>query len=290
MCVICIVFSNLQAVQSHLYDDYAALYYLLLNKWEHGQLQVTNVSPVPPKVFSRISGKVPAINVNRSDSSQFPTGNFQDKWQRMSDRDATMSVMDPNLVRYLKLGRRHTLGAAHNHMLMPPNDLGHLHEASECSSQTSDDSHVESRTVEPQVTEPLNLRGALTSGNVDSLPLQSSGSPLSRASLIQPHLRARMGRRASDGGPYAAAFRLYLEKRTPQLAQINSRGSLYESGAHSSTSSVKQLLLDKRGQEQEHITQSKEFLQYKEQVYISRQIYIFFVLYKFLYDFLLKSD
>ncbi|CAI8051578.1 Serine/threonine-protein kinase SIK1 [Geodia barretti] len=267
-----------QAVQSRLYDDYAALYYLLLNKWEHGQLQVSTTVPPTPHHRLSHSAAVPALNVNPSD---FPTGQSQDQWQHMSARQPPGSASwneypnDPNLVRYLKLGRRHTLGAAQNHMLIPPSDLGHLREASECSSQTSNDISINVSTAISPPHEPLSLRSALGGEQADAHSSQSGSSPLSRATLMQPQVRARMGRRASDGGPYAAVFRLYLEKRMPQLAQINSRGSLCESATHSSTSSVKQLLQEKKSQETQvgkQSTQSKEWLQYKDQILHHKQL------------------
>ena len=213
------------------------------------------------------------INVNASDITKSSTGAAANQWQHMAAGGASSSTWneypnDPNLARYLKLGRRHTLGAAHNHMLMPPSDLGHLREASECSSQTSNDIGIDITTTTSPI-EIRSLQSTLTSGHAETQS-QSGSSPLSRASLMQPLLKSRMGRRASDGGPYAAVFRLYLEKRMPQLAQIDSRGSLHDSTTLSS-SSVKQLLLDKKSQENQFgklSTQSKEWLQYKDQVSI----------------------
>lgn len=267
------IFFNCQAVQSRLYDDYAALYYLLLNKWEHGQLQVSTTFPSIPHHRLSHSGVLPVINVNTSDLSKSPTGPSQNHWFHIPTGDASGTGTwneypnDPNLVRYLKLGRRHTLGAAQNHTLLTPSNLGHLREASECSSQTSNELSTESGTA----TSPIELRtlqNALSTGQTEAQYPQSGSSPSSRPSLLQPQLRSRMGRRASDGGPYAAVFRLYLEKRMPQLAQINSQGFLHDSTTHSS-SSVKQLLQDKRTQEAQFgkpPNQSKEWLQYKDQV------------------------
>ena len=238
------------------------------------QVSTTMVLPAPHHKLSQ-SGAVPVISVNHSDPSQFTSNPPQSQWQRMSAGDASSSLTwneypnDPNLVRYLKLGRRHTLGAAQNHMLIPSRELGYLRETSECSSQTSNEGCVNASTAVTPVHEPLNLRSALASEQTDSQSLQSGSSPLSRATLMQPQVRARMGRRASDGGPYAAVFRLYLEKRMPQLAQINSRGSLCDSGTHSSTSSVKLLLQEKNSQEThfgKQSSQSKEWLQYMDQV------------------------
>ena len=214
------------------------------------------------------------ININASDLSQSPTGPSHNQWPHMATAEdlsgsATWNEYpnDPNLLRYLKLGRRHTLGAAHNHMLMAPSDLGHVREASECSSQTSNEISTDTATATPSF-EPRTLLSALSSGPTEAQHLQSGSSPSSRLALLQPQLRSRMGRRASDGGPYAAVFRLYLEKRNPQLAQINSRGSLHEATTLSS-SSVKHLLQDKRTQEIQcgkPPAQSKEWLHYKDQV------------------------
>ena len=231
------------------------------------------VPPIPHHRLSQ-SGVVPVINVNASDLSECPTGPVQNQWHHMAAGGMSSSSTwseypnDPNLARYLKLGRRHTLGAAHNHLLMTPSDLGHVREASECSSQMSNDICSDVATT----TSPIeigSLRSTLICGQAEPPSAQSGSSPLSRATLMQPQLRSRMGRRASDGGPYAAVFRLYLEKRIPHLAQIESRGSLRDSTTLSSSSSVKQLLQDKKSQEAPFgrlYTQSKEWMRYKDQV------------------------
>ena len=256
-----------------MYDDYAALYYLLLNKWEHGQLHVSSTAPPIPHHRLSQSGVPPVININASDASQSPTGLSHNQWHHMATEDLSGSETwneypnDPNLLRYLKLGRRHTLGAAHNHTLMAPSDLGHLREASECSSQTSNEISADTAMATPSF-EPRSLQSALSSGPAEAQHLQSGSSPSSRLALLQPQVRPRTGRRASDGGPYAAVFRLYLEKRNPHLAQINSRGSLHEATTLSS-SSVKHLLQDKKAQEVQcgKPAQSKEWLHYKDQVH-----------------------
>lgn len=236
-------------------------------------MQVSSTVP-PPTPHQRLSqgGVLPLININTSDLSKSPPGSSQNQWHHMVSGDASTSESwneysnDPNLARYLQLGRRHTLGAAHNHMLMPPKDLGHLCESTEYSSQTSTD-------ICPENTSTLiqgSLQSALTGGPVETQTVSTGNSPLSRAALLQPQSRSRStGRRASDGGPYAAVFRLYLEKRVPQLAQINSRGSLRDSTTLPS-SSVKQLLQEKKPQETpsgKPPAQSKEWLHYKDQVY-----------------------
>lgn len=253
-----------------------------MNKWEHGQLHVSTAVPptcIPHHRLSQ-SGVLPVINVNTSELSKSPPGPSHDHWCHIpGDASGTATwneyPNDPNLVRYLKLGRRHTLGAAQNHMLMTPSNLGHLREASECSSQTSNELSTENATP----TEPGTLQSALSTGQAEAHYSQSGTSPSSRPSLLQPQMRSRMGRRASDGGPYAAVFRLYLEKRMPQLAQINSQGFLNDSTTLSS-SSVKQLLQDKRTQEAQFgkpPNQSKEWLQYKDQVLVLC-MYMYFTL------------
>lgn len=219
---------------------------------------------------------IPLININASDLSKSPPATSQSQWHHMAAGDTSGSESwseysnDPNLARYLQLGRRHTLGAAHNRMLMPPNDLGHLREASECSSQTSDEICPVS-TATTLTLDQGSLTSALTSVQTEAQSVHSGNTPLSRAAQLQPQSRSRsIGRRASDGGPYAAVFRLYLEKRMPQLAQINSRGSLHDNTTLSS-SSVKQLLQDKNTQETligKPPIQSKEWLHYKDQVHV----------------------
>lgn len=262
-------------MQSRSYDDYAALYYLLLSKWEKGNLQIPSTAPPVPYPRLSQSGIVPVINVNTSDlvpSTSVP----KNPWHHMPTGGVSQMTEgwdeypnDPTLARYLKLGRRHTLGAAQNHMLLPPSDLGHLREASECSSRTSNNAGTGSIT-NPSPLDAEALQNTHDSSHMEGLyqPFSTNTANATRP-LLQPPLRSRGGRRASDGGPYAAAFRLYLEKRTPQLAQINSQSSLQDSTSLSSTSSVKQLLLEKRVQEA-HFgrppLQPKEWIQYKDQV------------------------
>lgn len=262
-------------MQSRSYDDYAALYYLLLSKWEKGNLQIPSTTPPVPYPRLSQSGVVPVINVNTSDLVPL-TSVPKNPWHHLPAAGVSQMAggwddypSDPTLARYLKLGRRHTLGAAQNHMLVPPSDLGHLREASECSSQASNNGGAGSIT-NPSPLDPEAQQSAHGSSHTDGLYQPSSTNTPSAPTrpLLQPPQRSRSGRRASDGGPYAAAFRLYLEKRTPQLAQINSQSSLQDSTSLSSTSSVKQLLLEKRVQETHFGKlpfQPKEWTQYKDQ-------------------------
>ena len=260
----------LQAVQSRLYDDYAALYYLLLNKWEHGQLHISNATS--PISFSRQCQST-AASINTADPNQSPSESHT-PWHHIpasaSQRSDTWDEYpnDPCLVRYLKLGRRHTLGAAQNHMLLPHNELGHLREASESSSHASNDAGSSNNaSLLPLGTGLLQSSGQNV-GQYSSSNASDTSSML-KTMMLQPPTRPRVGRRASDGGPYAAVFRLYLERRMPQLAQINSQSSLRDNTSYSFSSSVKQLLLDKRSQEAQYIKQtpqSKEWLHNKDQV------------------------
>lgn len=117
-------------MQNRLYNDHAALYYLLLSKWEKGKLSVPLCSPLTPHPRLSLCGvppSIPHINIHKSDSTKPPAGppggggggtvlyaagaegvNLEEE----SEPDEL--IKDPNLDRYLKHGRRHTLGAAHN--------------------------------------------------------------------------------------------------------------------------------------------------------------------------------
>ena len=53
-----------QAVQNRLYNDHAALYYLLLSKWERGQLQIPASNPaLSPHPRLSLSGVPQVISV-----------------------------------------------------------------------------------------------------------------------------------------------------------------------------------------------------------------------------------
>lgn len=73
---------------------------------------------------------------------------------------------------------------------------------------------------------------------------------------------ARMGRRVSDGGPYVAAYKLYIEKRNPQMMQT----SIDRSDSVSSSSSVRMLLEEKKKGYGGLPNNHREWLQYKNQV------------------------
>lgn len=106
-------------------------------------------------------------------------------------------------------------------------------------------------------------------------PDNSSQTSLGGAGSMGPlryhHLQtpgARMGRRVSDGGPYVAAYKLFIEKRNPQLTQIMSANHIEktEGTNMSSANSVKMLLQDKIAHGG---LPHKDWFHYKEQVCIS---------------------
>jgi len=115
-------------VQNCLYNDHAALYYLLLSKWEKGQLSVSLPKPLNPHPRLSQSGLppiIPQISIQKSDSKVLSgnhvnavaaaaAGALHGGQEGEESGDGNLEETDPNLDRYLKHGRRHTLGAAHN--------------------------------------------------------------------------------------------------------------------------------------------------------------------------------
>lgn len=76
---------------------------------------------------------IPHISIQKTESSNGTSGGaLLDPLQKnkmlpvpagaMSQEEESDELMDPTLDRYLKHGRRHTLGAAHNTMLVNPED------------------------------------------------------------------------------------------------------------------------------------------------------------------------
>lgn len=123
----------------------------------------------------------------------------------------------------------------------------------------------------------MSTSGAMGSSGIqphtDYSSQNSMGGPIRHQH--QPHQylalpkNPRMGRRVSDGGPYVAAYKLYIEKRNP-LPQIKSSTNIEkcDSTSMSSTNSVKMLLQEK--QEKKAYgglpNSRKEWLQFKNQV------------------------
>ena len=280
------IFSFFQAVQNRLYNDYAAIYYLLLSKWEKGQLKVpTQATPHPRLSISGVPSIIPQISIQNTDSNTSttpPKNPFKNMASSDNPQDESEDFMkDPNLARYLQHGRRHTLGAAHNHMVLATDQLRKLREISEVSSsQTSDALEGSvgpqgSGNVAPIIISSNNLQPSLahSSSGVNN----SSQSGISAFNLPnRPYLHAprkRMGRRSSDAAPYAAAYQLFIEKRNPLLANNGSMSMMERqdsTASRSSTSSVKMLLQEKKALGEAYgglpTTHHKQWLQYKNQV------------------------
>lgn len=275
----------LQAVQNRLYNDYAAIYYLLLSKWEKGQLKVpTHATSHPRLSISGVPPVIPQISIQNTDSQTSttpPKNPFRNMTSSEEPQDESEDFMkDPNLARYLQHGRRHTLGAAHNHMLVPMDQLRKLRQINEVSSsQTSDalDGSMGTQgsgTVAPVVIGSSSLQPSLahsSSGVNNSSQNNMSGFNLpNRPYLHMP--RSRMGRRLSDATPYAAAYRLFIEKRNPLLANNGSISMERQdsTASRSSTSSVKLLLQEKKAFGDAYgglpTTHHKQWIQYKNQV------------------------
>lgn len=269
-----------QAVQNRMYNDHAALYYLLLHKWERGKLVIPSggvagtsrprlsTSETPPVIHISFEGGENSV------SEASPKNPWQDGSTRepQEEEESDEFLKDRNLALYLKHGRRHTLGAAQNLMLIPADDLKRLRDISECSSQASSGIGVnESGTAVPPVTISSLQQALSCSTGVDDP--QSSSSSINRH-YLQPPRHARMGRRASDGGPYAAGYKMFLEKRNPQLAQINSSSSIDRQDSMGA-SSVKQLLQDHKATAAHYgrlPNTHRQWLAYKNQV-IQKQLH-----------------
>ena len=137
-------------MQNRLYNDHAALYYLLLSKWEKGKLTIQHANPQLPHPRLSLSGvppSIPHININSLDCNASaghlapPVEPFHlgiggglrvgaggvgvgvGGGAGLAEGGTDELIKDPNLDRYLKHGRRHTLGAAHNTILVNPEEL-----------------------------------------------------------------------------------------------------------------------------------------------------------------------
>ena len=264
------------------------------------------LTPHPRLNISGVPSVIPQISIQNTDSQTSttpPKNPFKNMAASDEPQDESEDFMkDPNLARYLQHGRRHTLGAAHNHMLLATDQLRKLRQISEVSSSQTSDAALDGSTggvpqgsgsVTPVIisTGSSNLQGALA--------LSSTGVNNSSQTSIpgfnipnRPYLhvpRNRMGRRSSDAAPYAAAYRMFIEKRNPLLAHNN--GSIVmerqdSTTSRSSTSSVKMLLQEKKAFGEVYgglpTTHHKQWIQYKNQVQCStawrgEQLYIMYI-------------
>lgn len=266
-----------------LYDDNAALYYLLLHKWEKGQLQLpptftlrghysTNSLPPP--------SALPHINIQGIDSMTASTGVAVPQWQtlnahlskaRAPNTCSSDGNVDDNLQRYLNLGRRHTFGAAHNVMIIPPEDMSRLRKINESvSSQTSSGfgSSGTNAQIHPEI--PISVVPTLSTGLEEKGSINSS----SRQLLHLPALHRSSRRRASDGGHYATAYRQFIEmRRNPGGNGGCTITSQADPLGPPPSNSVKHLLQDKIDKDKKYgrqATAQKQWILYKDQLNVNQ--------------------
>ncbi len=237
----------------------------------------------PPRLSSSgVSPVIPHISIETTDlgssseSSPQAKNPFHNVPPGETQEESDDFLRDPTLARYLRHGRRHTLGAAQHYAMISPDELNQLQlrQISECSSsQTSNG--LGSETSNSQFpAPPSTLHQALNFGaGVESSSQNSVESSKSHYLQIPAKQSRRDRRRASDGGPYAHAYKLFLDMRNSQLSQINSTTDLDNHGhSGSHTSSIKQLFEDKKAQTMQYGnlpatgTTRNEWLQFKNQV------------------------
>ncbi len=223
-------------MQNRLFNDHAAIYYLLLRKLEMGRLHVPSPTLKPHQRLS-IGGVppiIPQISIQTTDSppsSSPPERNHLFSNIATSNKEPDEEMTDLNLARYLQGGRRHTLGATQNTNLITPEQLQRLRESTELSSSNAGSTTTNSimNRLGGMLLDSSNLQQAISFGTGVDHSSQSSmggGAPVHRH--LQPSRGARMGRRVSDGGPYLKAYQKYfMERRNPNLLpQINSSNAV----------------------------------------------------------------
>ena len=274
--------SLFQAVNKKLYDDQAALYYLLLHKWEKGQLQLPltvnpalnirghrSTSSLPPS-------SVPQINIQGVESLSGSSGFVVPPWQTLnaplsrqkSSEGTSDTNMDDNLQRYLNLGRRHTLGTAHNFMLIPQEDMNRLRKINESVSSQASSGFGSSGTnaqIHPEI--PISLVPTLSTGIEDKAQMSiGSVNSANRQLLHTPMTHRSSKRRASDGGHYAAAYRNFIEMRkNPMNAQVGQESS--------GSNSIRQLLYEKIESDKKYgrqVAAQKQWILYKDQLNVNQ--------------------
>ena len=243
--MVTILLSLFQAVQKKQYNDQAALYYLLLHKWEKGQLQIPLrvAGPLPYHRYS--TNSIPQIHIDGvgSASGIVPWQNMDHSHNLVppTSSSSSDSNMDDNLARYLNQGRRHTLAAAHNVMIIPQEEMNRLRKINESSSSQASSGFGSSNTNAPVVhpEPPQTLVPTLSTGVDES---QTSVGCLVSTSrhFLQPPQHRSSRRRASDGGHYLEAYRQYLQKRNPMYAVVNAQATV-----ESNHLGARQLLQDK---------------------------------------------
>lgn len=202
----------------------------------------------------------------------FHSGALKNPWNapsNLSSNGSDESIPDLNLARYLKHGRRHTLGAAQNTELIPPEDMNQLRKINECSSSQASSGFGSSGTNPAGQLESLGP--TLSTAGMDDSSQSSVGSlnSSSRQFLQLPHTHRNSRRRASDGGHYAHAYRMFVEKRHPIRGQLSAVHPPIEASTISSPNSVKKLLHEKIEADKRYGKLpggNKQWLMYKNQV------------------------
>ena len=217
----------------------------------------------------------PLINVEKFDGQSlttFHSGVLKNPWNapsNLSSNGSDESIPDLNLARYLKHGRRHTLGAAQNTELIPPEEMNRLRKINECSSSQASSGFGSSGTNPAGHLESLDP--ALSTAGMDDSSQSSVGSlnSTSRQFLQLSHTYRYSRRRASDGGHYAAAYRMFVEKRHPIRGQMSVLQPPIETSTISSPNSVKKLLHEKIEADKRYGKPpggNKQWLMYKNQL------------------------
>ncbi len=255
------------------------MYYLLLHKWEKGQLQL----PLPINPAFNLRGhlstgsipptSVPQINVQGVSSTspavpQWQTLNAHLSKTRNTDGSCDINI-DDNLQRYLNLGRRHTLGTAHNVMIIPQDDMNRLRKINESVSSQASSGFGSSGTnaqIHPEI--PISVVPTLSSTGLQEQVSIGSMNSTSRTLLhLHPPTTHRSSkRRASDGGHYAAAYRTFIEMRKTPLNGLASQDL-------TGSNSIRQLLHDKIENDKRygrHVTAQKQWILYKDQLNVNQ--------------------
>ena len=178
------------------------------------------------------------------------------------------SVMDDNLARYLNLGRRHTLGAAHNVMLVPQEEMNRLRKINESSSSKAS-SGFGSIGINPQIHPEVPFK-LLPTTRVDEKQSSIGSINSPDRQHLQTLLNRPSRRRASDGGHYAAAYRMFLERKNPLYAQMS--GISPNTTQESTSNSVRHMLQDKIETDKRYgrlPSAQKQWIQYKNQLSVN---------------------
>ena len=261
------------------------MYYLLLHKWEKGQLQLPlaispafnlrghfSTSSLPPS-------SVPQISVQGIGShSGSPTGIAVPQWQTLNAHLSKTRTpngsceinVDDNLQRYLNLGRRHTLGTAHNVMIIPPDDMNRLRKINESVSSQASSGFGSSGTnaqIHPEI--PISGVPTLSTGLEDKSQVSIGSINSSSRTLLHLHpptVHRSSRRRASDGGHYAAAYRTFIEMRKNTMNGLANQDL-------TGSNSIRQMLHDKIENDKRYgrqATAQKQWILYKDQLNVNQ--------------------